>query len=181
VNKTVPKNRFKAELSDVQSIRWLYKISPETADFRHGDEITEIQIFEISFKSGTANKKELAAIQKAIPYSVLFLAYSKFYYTIEGELFESETQFLQGDNLAIERRSSKLTDLHEDLATKFIPIPQRASEGIPRLVERYRRLTALDKEIAALQRRVDNEKQPNIRFELNDKLKALKAERQGLI
>ena len=55
VNKRIPKNRFKTELSDIDTVTWLYKISPDTAGFRHGDDITEIQIFAVAFKSGTAN------------------------------------------------------------------------------------------------------------------------------
>ena len=181
VNKRIPKNRFKAVLSDVDTIMWLYKISADTAEFRHGDAIVEIQIFAVTFKSGKVNKRELIAIQKAIPYSVLFLSHKKSYYIIEGELFESGKQFIEGDSLTIMQRSSKLTDLHEDIAAEFVPIPKRESEDIAQHVARHKQIEALDREITSLQRKVDNEKQPNTRFELNNKLKELQAERSILI
>jgi len=180
VNKRIPKNRFKTELSDIDTVTWLYKISPDTAGFRHGDEITEIQIFAAVFKSGAANKCELSAIQKAIPYPILFTAHGKSYFTLEGELFESEKEFLRSDTLNIERRSAKLTELYEDIAEAFIPIQRRTAENIADYVVRYKRLSAIERNIARLQSKVDNEKQPNKRIELNEELKQLKAEREEL-
>ncbi|MDR3217148.1 MAG: DUF4391 domain-containing protein [Clostridiaceae bacterium] len=179
VNKRVPKNRFKADLDGVDTVTWLYKISPETADFRRGDAVEEIQIFGVAFK-GDVNKKELTAIQKSIPYPILFEAGGKSYFTVEGELFESARKFTDGDTLNVERRSAKLTDLFDGLSAAFIPIPKREGESIAELVARYKQLTSLEKEIAALQRKVNTEKQPNIRIELNDELKLLKQRKEAL-
>lgn len=180
VNKPVPKNRFKAELSDVAAIKWLYKISADTADFRRGDEITEIQVFAVAFKSEAINKRDLALIQKAIPYPILFTARGKSYFTVEGETFESDKVFLSGDALTLQRRSAKLTELCEDIAAAFIPIERRAAESIADLAERYKRLQAIEREIGTLQRKVDTEKQPNKRIEMNEELKDLKKEQEDL-
>lgn len=203
VNKPVPKNRFKAELLDVAQVRWLYKISPDTADFRHGDQIAEIQVFTVVFKSGKANKSDLAAIQKSIPYPILFTVSAKalepmsetsgnahidicergrfakgatFYFTVEGEVFESDKELLNGDTLTIERRSAKLTDLYEDIATTFIPIDRKTGESLADTVNRYKALRTIDREIERLQGKVDNEKQTNKRFEYNEELKRLREE-----
>jgi hypothetical protein len=181
VNKPVPKNRFKAELSDVAQVRWLYKISPNTVDFRRGDEIAEIQVFAVAFKSGEANKSDLAAIQKAIPYPILFTAQGKSYFIIGGEVFESDKEFLSEDMLNIERRSAKLEDLYEDIATAFIPIARKTGESLADTVNRYKALQTIDREIESLQCKVDNEKQTNKRFEYNEGLKVLREEREDLI
>jgi len=181
VNKRVPKNRFKADLADVDTVTWLYKISPETADFRHGDAITEIQIFAVTFKGGKVNKRDLAAIQKAIQYPILFTAQGKSYFAVEGELLDSDKQFTDGDALTIEWRSAKLTELYEDIAAAFIPIERRKVESIADFVQRYKRFMALEREIATLQRKVDTEKQPNKRIELHEELKRLKAEKEDLL
>ena len=189
VDKRVPKNRFKIEFIDIDTITWLYKISSDTADFRHGDEVEEIQIFSITLKSTTLNKKELLVIQKAIPYPILFVVHNnandktnnnKNYFLIEDELFESDKQLLDFDNdiLIIEKRSSKLTELYEDIAKAFIPIKHKDKESIAELIARYKNVQKLEKEIKALQRKVDSEKQPNKRIELNEKLKELKREWQ---
>lgn len=207
VNKPVPKNRFKAELLDVAQVRWLYKISPDTADFRHGDQIAEIQVFTVVFKSGKANKSDLAAIQKAISYPILFTVSAKaleptseasgnaytdicergrfakgatFYFIVEGEVFESDKELLNGDTLTIERRSAKLTDLYEEIATAFLPIERRAAESLADTVNRYKALQTIDREIERLQVKVDNEKQTNKRFEYNEGLKALREERRTM-
>lgn len=179
-NRRVHKNRFKAGLANVDTIRWLYKISAGTADFRYGDAITEIQVFEVVFKNGQVVKRELMAIQKEIPYPILFLSHGKSYFIVEGELLESDRQFIDGDMLLIERRSAKLTELYEDIAAAFISIKRGEAESIAELVARYKKLQELEKELAILQRKVDTEKQPNKRIELNEELKRLKTERENL-
>lgn len=197
VNKPVPKNRFKAELSSVAQVRWLYKISADTADFRRGGEITEIQVFAVAFKSSEVNKSDLAAIQKAIPYPILFICnvisktedrgYNDIeknrtsYIVIDGEVFESDKELLNGDTLTVERRSAKLEDLYEDITKEFLPIERKTDESIADFVVRYKRITAIEREIATLQRKVDNEKQTNKRFEYNEELKRLREEREDLI
>jgi len=181
VNKRIPKNRFnKAELLDVDTITWLYKISPDTAEFRHGDEIDEIQIFNVSFKGGKVNKKDFFAIQKAIPYSILFLSHGRSYYIIEGELFESGKRFLDGDTLMLEQWSAKLTDLHENIAESFMPINRKATESIAEFLIRFKSLQMIERTIMQLQSKVDNEKQPNKRFEYNDKIKQLRKDLEGI-
>ena len=181
VNKRVPKNRFsKASLTDVDTITWLYKISPDTADFRHGDEIVEIQIFSVIFKGEKTNMRDLAAIQKAISYPILFTVHTKSYFIIDGEPFESDKNFLDGDYLTIERRSAKITDLYDDIAAEFIPIERKAGESISDTAARYKALQAIDREIDSLQRKVNNEKQTNKRFEYNERLKKLRGERGEL-
>lgn len=178
VNRLVPKNRFKAELSGVAQVRWLYKISPDTADFRHGDTIEEIQIFEVKFKDGNVDIKDLVAVAKEVPYKILFSAEGKWYVVIEGEPLESDKQLLDGDMLTIERRTAKLTDLFEDIAREFLPIDAKTGESISDTVARYKVLQTIDREIEILQRKVDTEKQTNKRFEYNEQLKALQAERR---
>jgi len=180
-NRRVHKNRFKIELANVDTIKWLYKISAGTADFRYGDAITEIQIFEVVFKSEQVVKRELVAIQKKIPYPILFISHGKSYFIVEGELLESDRQFIDGDMLLVERRSAKLTELYEDIAAAFIPMKRGEVESIAELVARYKRFMAMEREISKLQHKVDSEKQPNKRIELNEELKRLKAERDDLI
>ena len=176
----VPKNSFKSKLKDVDTITWLYKISPETADFRHGDEIIEIQIICVNFKNDKLNKRDLVIIQKAIPYPILFSVNGKYFFSVEGELFESDKEFLNGDMLMIEQRSSKLTELYEDIAVSFIPIAPKAEESLIELVARNKRLQALEREMATLQRKINAEKQPNKRIELNEKLKRIKLEKEKM-
>ena len=179
-NRRVHKNRFKAGLSNVDTIRWLYKISAGTADFRYGDAITEIQVFEVVFKNGQVVKRELMAIQKEIPYPILFVSHSKSYFIVECELLESDRKFIDGDMLLVERRSAKLTELYEDIAAAFIPIKRGEAESIAELVAMYKRFMAMEREISKLQHKVDSEKQPNKRIELNEELKRLKVEKETL-
>jgi hypothetical protein len=179
VNKRIPKNRFQGDLSEVEQITWLYKISLETADFRKAGDLSEIQIFEVKFKGGEPDKKAFAAIQREIPYPIIFAAGAKNYMVIEGMLLEADAIAADGA-LQIERRSSLISDLYGDIIERFVPIEKRAGENISEFIARYAIIKELDRDIAALQRRVDGEKQPNKRIEQNERLKELKAAKEAL-
>ncbi|GHV02662.1 hypothetical protein FACS1894211_14520 [Clostridia bacterium] len=179
VNKRIPKNRFKGDLSAVELVTWLYKISLETADFRKAGDLAEIQIFEVKFKADAIDKKAFAAIQKAIPYPIIFAAGAKNYTIAEGTLFEADA-IVAGDELQIERRSSLISDLYDDIIKHFVPIAKRMGENTSEFIARYSIIKGLERDIASLQKRVDTEKQPNKRIQLNEELKRLKADKEAL-
>ena len=81
VNKVIPKNSFDAYttskqkklLADlVQRITWTHKLSTETINL-FGKGVKEIQIFKIELKSQEKIDSILLAIEKAIPYAIIFV------------------------------------------------------------------------------------------------------------
>jgi len=82
-NKTVPKNLIYKQarptqkvkdlfVSQVQEIVWKYKLSPDTINLPKKGGYTEIQVFEIQLKTDELAPAVLAAIDKAIPYPIIF-------------------------------------------------------------------------------------------------------------
>lgn len=57
---------------EVDQIVWRFKLAPETINLSVTKSVTEIQIFSISLKTGKLNEDVLRAIDKAIPFPLIF-------------------------------------------------------------------------------------------------------------
>src|SRR5690554_671932 len=80
-DKSIPKNAFydyatskqkQLFVDVVDKIRWQYKLASDTINLE-GDEVQEIQIFEISLKQKKNIESVLPIIEKAIPYHIIFI------------------------------------------------------------------------------------------------------------
>ena len=83
VNKNIAKNKFyeKADISstlkesfvnDIEKIVWANKLSSKTLNISGSDDFKELEVFHIKLKTAKFNPKILEAIDKAIPYYILF-------------------------------------------------------------------------------------------------------------
>jgi len=81
VNRNIPKNSFdeyansrqKKDFTNyVSKITWKHKISQETVNLS-GDDIKEIQLFEINLKEKQPINNLLDLIDKSIPYHIIFI------------------------------------------------------------------------------------------------------------
>jgi len=59
-------------VQQVEQIAWGYKLAPETINVPSTEAISEIQVFQISLKSSQLDHRVLQAIDKAIPFPILF-------------------------------------------------------------------------------------------------------------
>lgn len=66
---TALKNLF---VQQVEQITWGYKLAPETINVPSTEAISEIQVFQVSQKSSQLDHRVLQAIDKAIPFPILF-------------------------------------------------------------------------------------------------------------
>lgn len=57
---------------DVDQIHWAYKLAPETINLTASKSVTEIQIFRISLKTTSLDLDVLRAIDRAIPFPLIF-------------------------------------------------------------------------------------------------------------
>ncbi|WP_020683179.1 DUF4391 domain-containing protein [Marinobacterium rhizophilum] len=67
--KTALKDLF---VQDVDQITWAYKLAPETINIPATRSVSEIQVFQIKLKTSGLDDKVLQAIDKAIPFPLLF-------------------------------------------------------------------------------------------------------------
>ena len=59
-------------ISQVDQIVWAYKLAPETINLAATSAVAEIQIFTITLRTGTLDEAVLRAIDRAIPFPLIF-------------------------------------------------------------------------------------------------------------
>jgi uncharacterized protein DUF4391 len=191
VSKRV-KNLFAAQVAE---IRWRYKLSPETINLPARDRVTEIQVFEITLRTPKLDPTVLEAIDRAIPFPLLFelrygdeVRFAVSYkrpseadsskWVIEGT-FESELQLIEVDRSPLPV-ALDLASLYEQLVRRHIALPSRKGETLADQIIRYQSIEAKKHERKKVEARLNREKQFNRKVELNAKARALRAELSSL-
>jgi hypothetical protein len=201
-NRAVPKTKIYAHarpskrvkelfVAQVGEILWKYKLSPETINLPPRNGITEIQVFEIALRTPQLDPAVLQAIDKAIPFPLVFQL-----------IFDGQVRFAASYKRPSEADSTKwvieasfqtapqpldaqrsplpvaldLAGLYEQIVRRHIPLPPRPGEGIADQVARYNALVAKQKAQQQLEARLAQEKQFNRKVELNAQLRELSAE-----
>lgn len=83
VERVIPKNKiYEAAnvnaavttqfVAQVEQIKWAYKLSAKTLNIEPSKAVPEIQVFELTLKGDVIDEKVLVAIDKAIPFPILF-------------------------------------------------------------------------------------------------------------
>lgn len=83
VERVIPKNKiYEAAnvnaavttqfVAQVEQIKWASKLSAKTLNIEPSEAVPEIQVFELKLKGDGVDEKVLAAIDKAIPFPILF-------------------------------------------------------------------------------------------------------------
>ena len=191
VDKFIAKTKFyeKVSLSSklqddfirkIQKITWKYKLSETTIGIRKTDNVTEIQIFEIELKEQSIPENALKVIDKAIPYQILYqfvfnnnIAYGitlkgigKTESTIPQHYYFSEwNEVLNFDFTGID-----LEKVYQKLIKAFIKNEAKEQQNFKTVIDTDNKIKHLEKEIAALKKKISKEKQFNRKVELNKKL-----------
>lgn len=177
VNKRVPKNRFKSDLSNIDSIIWLYKISPFTTSLASSDNIDEIQIFEVRFID-KINKAALFSIQNEIPYQIIFKALFRnainYFLVYNRIVLEYNGELIDNDILLVS--AITLKGLQDNLIRCFTGLEFQENETAEQLVNRFIYLQKVKRERDSLIKQRDAEKNPRKKFEINEKIRKLQDE-----
>ena len=201
-NRVVPKNKIYAHakpskrvrelfVSEVGEILWKYKLSPETVNLpaRHG--ITEIEVFEIALKTPELDPAVLQAMDRAIPFPLLFqfthgdhIRFAASYkrpsdadsskWVIEAT-FQTEQQPITTERPPLPV-ALDLAGLYEQIVRRHIPLPPCTGENLAEHVARFQAIEMKKRERQQLEARLDREKQFNRRVELNAALRSVSHE-----
>lgn len=205
-NRVVPKTKIYAHarpskrvkelfVAQVDEILWKYKLSPETINLPPRKGINEIQVFEIALRTPQLDPAVLLAIDKAIPFPLVFqlthegqVRFAASYkrpseadaskWVIEAS-FQTESQPLDAKRPPLPV-ALDLAGLYEQIVRRHIPLSPRTGEGIADHVARYNALTAKNKARQQLETRLAQEKQFNRKVELNAQLRDLTTELASL-
>ena len=200
-NRTLPKVRIydKAKLSkavkvkfvsQINEIVWKYKLSPETINLPARDGFTEIQVFEISLREPESDSDVLFAIDKVIPYPILYrllyegrvkrvAAYKRPAADTSGKwLTETYFETDWADDVVPVKPlpvALDLKGLYEQILFTYIDLPPRPYENLELLVERIKMLRKCRRDLQALETKMSSEKQFNRKVELNAQVREMQS------
>lgn len=182
------RERFVAE---VQRITWAYKLADVTIHLSGSDEVPEIQVFLIDAKGDDVSDAVLAAIDKAVPFPIIFevnrtaggKAQTRMVATLKRLRragFKTTgyftTSWLPGST---PRRplptALDLTGLYAALLAPLLPLTPVPAERLSETTIRVEQARRLERDIAALERRMSAEPQLNRKIELRRQARTLAA------
>lgn len=166
----------------IESVIWRNKLADSTLSVAAGETVKEIQIFEVVLRQRTLDKRILPAIAKAIPYKILFVltfgGEAQAWMEVSDTFYNTEWFTLEGFMLRFE--GLKLDAVYENLARQIAAGRLNAEGDIAKAVERDKQRRKLEREIAALEKKILREKHFKKQVELNSDLKRLRKELEEL-
>jgi len=193
VNRRVAKDKLYANAAltasvkdmikdQIESVLWRNKLADSTMSVAAGETVKEIHIFEIALRQKALDKRILPAIAKAIPYKILFLltfeGEAQAWMEVSGTFYSTDWFSLEGFTLKFE--GLNLDAVYENLARQIAGGRLDDEGDIAKAVERDKQRQKLERDIAALEKKVLREKQFNRQVELYSELKRLKKELEEL-
>ncbi len=179
-------------VSDVRRITWAYKLAESTINLPGTDEVPEIQVFEIEAKGDDVTEGVLAVIDKTVRTPIIFeigrgesgdgairmVAAHKQLGTGTpklGPYFSTKWQSASSERTALPT-AIDLLSLYTALLQPLTPVASHAGESVSEVVGRLTAVRALERDVAALERKLRNEPQLNRKVELRRTLTAKQAE-----
>ena len=198
-NRSVPKTKIYAHarprksvkekfVAQVSEIVWKYKLSPQTTNLTARDGYSEIQVFEIALRQQELGNDVLTAIDRAIPYPIIFhLVYDKRVKSVaaykrpaqdgtDGWVLEDyfETDWLAAEAPALPLPVAlDIKSLYEQMMRAYIDLPIRSGESMASLVERVWLMKQYQRELRSLEAKMNSEKQFNRKVDLNVHIREL--------
>lgn len=205
VNKNIPKNKFyeKADISaslkesfvnELEKITWANKLSPKTLNIAAGSSVKEIEVFLLKLKTPKFNPKILEAVDRAIPYYILYvLEYQGKYQLWLGykeksgnpEKKATVARYFNSDwtpEPVISLNGNKLDSVYQGFLEQLSDnrISADSARDIKEQVGIATKIDGLQKQINRLTSRMNAEKQFNRQLELKRQIKQLQHQIEDL-
>jgi hypothetical protein len=189
-NITISPQLKRVFVEQIVQITWRNKIAPTTVNIAAGETVKEIEVFSIRLNQRNLDTKVLSQIDKEIPYHILFLLeYDENTQAWIGYKEESQmksgtfkpaiyyrTEWLPVENLTLKLDGLNTNTVYENLIRQVAGERLAMDMDIKKAVSLDERRQKLKREIAALEEKIQWEKQFNRQVELNGELKQLRAE-----
>ena len=203
-NKRIPKQKFYEKLSvtpaikkvfteQIKMIYWRNKIAETTLNLAPGEQVTEIEIFEIRLNSPDLDEGVLRLIDREIPYHIVFLLEYAGKYQAWTSYKEASfrniafkvgiyyhTVWLSEEEMSIRIDGLDLDTVYENfvrqIAGDVLSSGAGSSESLKESVERGENRRGLQRQIEVLEAKMKKERQLNRQMEMNVELKRLRNE-----
>ena len=200
--KRIPKQKFyeniditpdqkRLFIKQIHSICWQCKLAATTLNLAAGSTVTEVEVFVLELNAPELDETLLRLIDKAIPYHILYIltydsraqAWIGYKDTSGGSAATRyyHTEWVSEDALAFSIDGLNLDVVYESLVRQVAGDALNADSGesLRESMARDEKKRQLEKQIAALERKMRNEKQLNRRMEINAELKRLRKILEG--
>ena len=206
--KRIPKQKFYENLTvspalkrvfvgQIKAIYWRNKLAPATLNIGAGEQVTELEVFEIQLKEPSLDEVVLRQIDREMPYHILFVltcggkAQAWIGYkqaaASGANAFKVDTYYhtdwLLEDELSLRLDGSTTDAVYESFVRQIAGDRLNttdAAEDLQASVDHSKEREDLEKRIAVLQKKIRAEKQLNRQVEMNAELKRLKKELEEL-
>ena len=207
-NKRIPKQKFyenmdispalkKVFVEQVKIIYWRNKIATSTTNLATGNDVTELEVFEVRLNSPVLDDGLLRQIDREIPYHILFLLEYQGKYqawigykeaTASGnKAFKVNgyyhTEWLAEDELPLKLEGLSVDAVYENFVRQIAGDKlksETSGESLKESVARDEQKQALQKQIDTLKAKIRKEKQLNKQMQMNNELKKLKKKLEDL-
>ncbi|SHE52073.1 protein of unknown function [Modicisalibacter ilicicola DSM 19980] len=182
---------------EVAQITWHAKLAYNTINLPGSFEVPELQVFVITLKGEDLHRDVLRAIDRAIPFPILFelhgtrgirvTAAYKRPSQADPSKWVLDDHYASSDWLPAEMprqplpTAIDLKQLYQQLLRSLLPAPPHQGEALPDQLERLKAVESLKKDAATLEKRLRNEKQFNRKVEINAKLREIENQIQAMM
>lgn len=174
-------------IAEAQRITWAYKLAEATINLPGTPTVPEIQVFNIDAKTDDVSEAVLSAIDKAIPFPIIFEVARQRGEQPEARTVAAHKQLGAGTPKISAYYSTgwqpgdtsrqamptaiTLPALYAALLQPLTPITARPGEEMSDVADRLATVRKLEREVASLERKLRTEPQLNRKVELRRTLK----------
>ena len=200
VDRPIPKNAFYRNanitprmrnrfVDELQELRWLYKLAPQTLNVERGKDVEEIEIFHAMLKQSDVPTELLQFIDKTMPQFIVFILQYQDRYC----LYCNYKQFTSKAHDKCDIKETFVSDWHTDIPSLAIQgrslsaiydnfvrqiagtrLEQTSTAPLEQAVQAMQQRNALLKEIEKIEKAIQHEPQFNRQVALNQRLKQLR-------
>jgi hypothetical protein len=187
--RAVPKARFYEHgkvsaavrqkfVDQVQRVVWAYKLADSTVRLQGTPAVPELQVFSVEAKGEDVEDVVLSAIDRTVHFPVIFevvaagrIRMVAVHKTLSGASPKMGTYFstpwhpIDAERQALPT-ALDLPALYEALLAAVLPIPLRVGETVSAATDRMNQAEKLQREIAALEKRLRTEPQLNRKIDI---------------
>lgn len=201
-NKRIPKQKFYENLSltpavkkafteQIKVIYWRNKLAATTLNLAPGEQVTEIEVFEVRLNLPDLDEGVLRLIDREVPYHILFLLEQDGKYQAVIGYKEAagsgkaafkvdryyHTEWMDEAELPLHLEGLTLDAIYENFIRQIAGNNLRAGEevSLKERIEQQKQREQRKRQIAALEARIRKEKQPKKKFELIQEMRDLQS------
>ena len=192
VDRTVPKTMFyrfmdvnpkmkKRFVEDVESIRWLYKLSAQTLNVTSSEDMLEIEVFVATLKQADSLTDLFTFIDTHMPHHIVFILQhgdnSMLLVNYKQWKDDTHTEFkitqmfaspwVPTSNLKLEIDGQSLPRIYDNFVAQISGIGEHKAGKMEEIVALQQRIEKEEKEFQKLEKKMRNERQANIQLELH--------------